>query len=610
MSVHVLFPVALFYGDLVYDVLVMKRFWQTGDKQYFALNVLAILAGLLTTSLIGSAGMGTASKALQPIRHCTAVLPFLHVIPLYCFVFAFREFADAKSATYKSDAFDRRLIDSGLTALMASSTVGETFGEAMLSSFLYAALRQGPLQWPSLLACSVLVSLISLVESFSKIDRFGHVSWYRQGQAVVVGLAKPLSVAYVALVLYRWLAVCSRLLLFPLFQLALHEELQLRLWHVAYGGSLLWFADCILQAVLVFYCTQNRWKLFLAIPNTLSSFEPLLLSGEGALLSVNVKLHAVLHFAEFVAAIWMARTGSGVPALWEEHGFALRLFLACSVIQWPLLLILRCFCSHQLESDCFVVKDCLSQEAQSIWDLCDAKIPLYVAATVPFTMHSGCDVAKLIDLMRTGQEPAQVAAQTCDLIKRYVLPRESSELPDEPSQLPENVTAASCMEAILRAMEDHVSSPEVQKQAVWCLKNLALNRPENEETLMTPTLRGAEAILRAMKEHCSNEAVQKEGCVAVAKLTTKHRNVLRFLGLGADEIVLRALRNYTTSGGVQWWAFQALGNMAESSEGRAKLREHGAADLIGAAMSNGNSELKKKGQLLREKLGQVDYMGP
>ena len=38
------------------------------------------------------------------------------------------------------------------------------------------------------------------------LRRFGHVSRYRQGQAVVVGLAKPQSVAYAALLLYRWLA--------------------------------------------------------------------------------------------------------------------------------------------------------------------------------------------------------------------------------------------------------------------------------------------------------------------------------------------------------------------------------------------------------------------
>ena len=156
MSVHVVLPVALFYGDLVSDALVMSKFWQAQRYQYFTLNALAILAGLVTTSVIGSAGMGSASEALQPIRGCTAVLTFLHVIPLYCFFFTFWQFADAKFATYKSDAFDRRLRDKGLTALMASSIIGETFGEAMLSSFvqLYAALRHGPLQWPSLLACS------------------------------------------------------------------------------------------------------------------------------------------------------------------------------------------------------------------------------------------------------------------------------------------------------------------------------------------------------------------------------------------------------------------------------------------------------------------------
>ena len=319
---------------------------------------------------------------------------------------------------------------------------------------------------------------------------------------------------------------------------------------------------------------------------------------------VNVELHAVLHCAESVAAIWMANAfGSGVPALWEEHGFALRLFLASSVIQWPLLVILRCFCSHQLPSHDFVAvtKFCLSEEAESICDSCDSKIPLYVAATVPFTMKSGCDVAKLVDLMMKGQESSQVAAQTCDLIKRHVLPKKSSELPAD-------VTAASCMQAVLCAMNAHLPSPEVQEQAVWCLKNLALNRPENEETLMT--LGGAAAILRAMTENCSNEAVQKEGCVALAKLTTEHQNVLRFLSLEADQVILAALRNYTTSTGVQWWAFQALGNLAESREGRAKLRDLLAADVINAAMSSGNSEIQQKGQLLLDKLGQVGHTGP
>ena len=110
---------------------------------------------------------------------------------------------------------------------------------------------------------------------------------------------------------------------------------------------------------------------------------------------MNVELHAVLHCAESVAAIWMANAfGSGVLALWEEHGFALRLFLASSVIQWPLLLILRCFCSHQLPSHDFVaVRDCLS-EAESICDSCRllGLMPPWIQciSTVPVPMRFIC----------------------------------------------------------------------------------------------------------------------------------------------------------------------------------------------------------------------------
>ena len=208
----------------------------------------------------------------------------------------------------------------------------------------------------------------------------------------------------------------------------------------------------------------------------------------------------------------------------------------------------------------------------------------------------------MIDLMMEGQESSQVAAQTCDLIKRHVLPGKSSELPAD-------VTPARCMQAILRVMAAHSSSPEVHQQAVWCLKNLALNRAENEERLMA--MGGAEAILRTMTENCSNEAVQKEGCVALAKLTIKpkHQNVLKFLRLGAGEAVLKAMQEHTDNVGVQTWALRALENLAESREGRAKLRDL-AVDVIDAAMSRGNSEIQKAGQQLREKLAQVHQTGP
>ena len=50
-----------------------------------------------------------------------------------------------------------------------------------------------------------MILIVSLCFRHAR-GRFGHVSRYRQGQAVVVGVAKPQSVAYAALLLYRWLA--------------------------------------------------------------------------------------------------------------------------------------------------------------------------------------------------------------------------------------------------------------------------------------------------------------------------------------------------------------------------------------------------------------------
>ena len=76
--------------------------------------------------------------------------------------------------------------------------------------------------------------------------------------------------------------------------------------------------------------------------------------------------------------------------------------------------------------DLVAVSDCLFEDALNVCNSCHAKIPLYVAATVPFTMHSGCDVKKLIDLIMEGQESSQVAAQISDLIKRHVLPGQTS----------------------------------------------------------------------------------------------------------------------------------------------------------------------------------------
>ena len=61
---------------------------------------------------------------------------------------------------------------------------------------------------------------------------------------------------------------------------------------------------------------------------------------------------------------------------------------------------------------------------------------------------------------------------------------------------------------------------------------------------------------------------------------------------------------------MQRLAFQALGNLAESREGRAKLHEPLPVDIMDAAMSSDNREIQKNGQLLPENLADKTQAGP
>ena len=158
ISFGTLLPVCLIYGDMMTDLLVLQKFWSRKQMQYFTLNLFAIITGLVTSAIIGPGGVQVdmQSAVLQGMEGHLHVLSGLQLTPLFCMILAFREFWSSDFDSGRSFSFENRLRDKGITALLNSTTIGETFGEALLSSFvqLYAALRQGPLQWPSLLAFS------------------------------------------------------------------------------------------------------------------------------------------------------------------------------------------------------------------------------------------------------------------------------------------------------------------------------------------------------------------------------------------------------------------------------------------------------------------------
>jgi len=154
----ILLPVGLMYSDMMTDLLVLQKFWSSKQLQYFTLNLFAVITGLVTSAIIGPGGVriDMQSEVLQGMQGHLHVLSGLQLTPLFCMILGFREFWSSDFDSGRSFSFENRLRDTGITALLNSTTIGETFGEALLSAFvqLYAALRQGPLQWPSLLAFS------------------------------------------------------------------------------------------------------------------------------------------------------------------------------------------------------------------------------------------------------------------------------------------------------------------------------------------------------------------------------------------------------------------------------------------------------------------------
>ena len=158
ISLGILLPACLMYGDMMTDLLVLQKFWSRKQLQYFTLNLFAIIIGSVTSAIIGPGGVqiDMQSEVLQGIQGHLHALSGLQLTPLLCMILAFKEFWSSDFDSGRSWSFENKLRDKGITALLHSTTIGETFGEALLSSFvqLYAALRQGPLQWPSLLAFS------------------------------------------------------------------------------------------------------------------------------------------------------------------------------------------------------------------------------------------------------------------------------------------------------------------------------------------------------------------------------------------------------------------------------------------------------------------------
>ena len=211
-----LFPIFLFYGDLVSDILVIRRFWSEGYIAYGVLNCLAILAGAVSSVVSGVHDFSTDSMLLV-LMICLQLTPLavaVQATALFCAAI------DCSGTDPRYKSLEGYLRDEGCATLLARSIAGEAFTEALLSIFVqtYAILRHA-ISLNHLTIASLLFSIGSIIRSFASLDKRGHVSREIRGQGIVVGLAEWTSLPFILVVVYRAAEVSSQVLFFPLFQL-------------------------------------------------------------------------------------------------------------------------------------------------------------------------------------------------------------------------------------------------------------------------------------------------------------------------------------------------------------------------------------------------------
>ena len=287
---------------------------------------------------------------------------------------------------------------------------------------------------------------------------------------------------------------------------------------------------------------------------------------------VKIPLHALVHAAEAIVGVCIVATyGSSKANFWEEHRSLLRLFTASTLLQWPLLWLLRRFCAYESLQKPYVI-DILSDQTKMVCDEADAKVPLDVAALVPFAISSGCDVEKLLASVVQGGVQPHVTGQIILLVKCKAQPTDGKTAMME----------LGAAQAVLIAMRRHRDHADVQEVGCTALGNLGNNNAENQVKLME--LEAAQAILEAMRRHRDHADVQEKGCFALWNLATNPKNEVKLMELEAAQAFLEAMKGHRDHAAVQQFSCGALLILAMNAENKVKLMELEAAQAILEAM--------------------------
>jgi len=149
-----------------------------------------------------------------------------------------------------------------------------------------------------------------------------------------------------------------------------------------------------------------------------------------------------------------------------------------------------------------------------------------------------------------------------------------------PNRTNQDIMAASGgIEQLLKGLNKFPMSPAIQDRGCRALGNLAYSHAENQKKIMDE--QGFGAVLDAMATHQGVQAVQEHGCRALKNFSDNNSaatsEILRLDGANA---VVRAMDQHVAMGDVQEQACFALRNLLDSADGKGQLQAINAVEAV------------------------------
>jgi hypothetical protein len=142
----------------------------------------------------------------------------------------------------------------------------------------------------------------------------------------------------------------------------------------------------------------------------------------------------------------------------------------------------------------------------------------------------------------------------------------------------------SCLEAM-------AGDPDVQAAGMHSLTALAAESSRNRELL--GGLGAPEVVVRALRDHGQDEEVQCWGCYAMDKLATRNAaNRASFGRIGGPALLIKNAWRFEASPQSQSWLLRAVGNLASDAHSSALLVAEGACATVVTGMTRFDREVE------------------